>query len=208
MKKCSKCKQVKPFEEFSKNKARYDGFQNHCKICNANLRANSEFKKYSKKYRTEYYQISEVKERQRKLQQSLKYKIKAKEHRQSQEYRDLKKAKRQEDPQYRLKGNLRARLGSALKNGYKTGSAVSDLECSISQFQSYLEAQFHCNPETGEIMTWESYGINGWHIDHKIPLDSFDLTDRAQLLKACHYLNMQPLWSKINRQKSNKISMV
>ena len=33
MKKCSKCKQEKPFTEFYKGKHKPDGYQNECKTC-------------------------------------------------------------------------------------------------------------------------------------------------------------------------------
>lgn len=32
-KKCSRCKEFRPYDRFYKNKARYDGHQNHCKDC-------------------------------------------------------------------------------------------------------------------------------------------------------------------------------
>lgn len=82
-----------------------------------------------------------------------------------------------------------------LKNNQKTGSAVSDLGCSVSDFKQYLESKFQLG------MNWENYGTFGWHIDHIKPLSSFDLTNRLQFLEACHFTNLQPLWASENRQK-------
>lgn len=44
-------------------------------------------------------------------------------------------------------------------------------------------------------MTWDNYGFKGWHIDHKIPCLSFNLTDIDQQKKCFHYTNLQPLWA-------------
>ena len=99
---------------------------------------------------------------------------------------------------YRLAYYLRVRLNKALKGNYKSGSAVRDLGCSVEELKIHLESLFQ------DGMNWENHGQ--WHIDHKKPLDSFDLTYRKQLLEACHYTNLQPLWAKDNLKKSNKLS--
>lgn len=102
-----------------------------------------------------------------------------------------------EDIQYRLRLSLRTRLNMAIKRGYRAGSAVRDLGCSIPEFRSYIEAQF----EPG--MSWENWGE--WELDHIKPLSSFDLTDRAQFLEACHYENYQPLWRADNLAKRDNL---
>lgn len=97
------------------------------------------------------------------------------------------------DPDFKIPRALRNRLYTAIKRGYKAGSAVSDLGCSIEDFKEYIAAQFQ--PD----MTWENWGE--WHLDHIKPLNSFNLSDREQFLEACHFSNMQPLWAAENLSK-------
>jgi hypothetical protein len=81
---------------------------------------------------------------------------------------------------------------------------LRDLGCSLEELRIRFENMFHANANTGEMMSWDNYGYDGWHIDHIIPLSSFDLTDKEQFLKACHYTNLQPLWAWQNHEKSDK----
>jgi len=106
--------------------------------------------------------------------------------------------KRRTDVNYRLSVNLRSRVNKALKGNYKSGSAVKDLGCTIPELKRHLESKFQ------EGMTWDNWSFIGWHIDHIKPLSSFDLTDRKQLLEACHYTNLQPLWANDNLSKGDK----
>jgi hypothetical protein len=43
-------------------------------------------------------------------------------------------------------------------------------------------------------MSWDNYGIKGWHIDHIIPCAAFDLTDPEQQKICFHYTNLRPLY--------------
>ena len=83
----------------------------------------------------------------------------------------------------------------AIKSNQKAGSAVRDLGCSIKEFKACIESKFQHG------MTWDNHGFHGWHLDHIIPLSKFDLTDREEFLKACHYTNIQPLWAYDNLSK-------
>jgi hypothetical protein len=99
------------------------------------------------------------------------------------------------DINFKLAHNLRNRLYIALCGDFKSGSAIKDLGCTIPELKTYLESKFQ------EGMTWKNWKHNGWHIDHIIPLDSFDLSNREEFLKACHYTNLQPLWAEENWTK-------
>lgn len=115
---------------------------------------------------------------------------------------EYKKRKRHESINDRLRGCLRSRLKGAIKSNAKTGSAVRDLGCSISDLKIYMESKFQ------DGMSWDNYGnkTGQWSIDHIIPLSSFDLSDRTQFLAACHYLNLCPLWHVDNLKKGSHIS--
>lgn len=104
-----------------------------------------------------------------------------------------RKTKLRTNINFRLACNLRNRFKTALRSGYKNGSAVKDLGCSIEEFRLYIASKF----TTG--MSWDNYGE--WHLDHIKPLSSFDLTQRTEILKACHYTNIQPLWRFDNLSK-------
>lgn len=97
---------------------------------------------------------------------------------------------------FKLQRNMRARLNKALQGNYKTSSAVKDLGCSIEELKQHLESKFQSG------MTWENYGKNGWHIDHIKPLAS--ATSEEEMLKLCHYMNLQPLWAQENLSKGKK----
>jgi len=109
------------------------------------------------------------------------------------------KERKKLDTNFKITKLLRSRINKAVKRNQKSGSAVRDLGCSISEFKTYLESKFQ------EGMSWNNWSTEGWHLDHIIPLSSFDLTDREQFLKACHYTNLQPLWAKENITKGAKL---
>jgi hypothetical protein len=118
------------------------------------------------------------------------------------ESREYRKTRYKNDINFRISVNLRNRLNKSLHSKRKVGSAVKDLGCSIDFLKKYLESQFLPG------MSWENHGTNpdNWQIDHIRPLSSFDLSDRYQFLRACHYTNLQPLWAPDNWSKNAKLT--
>ena len=107
------------------------------------------------------------------------------------------KKKYNNDLNFKLKSNLRARFHHALKKGNKIKSIIYLTGCNIEELKQYLEKQF--KPE----MNWENHG-KVWEIDHIKPCSSFDLTKEEEQQKCFHYTNLQPLFKIENRIKSNK----
>lgn len=205
MKECSRCGELKHPLEFFRDRSTKDGRVSACKTCYKIYSRSDGRKLAQKKYRQSEHGQACMK----KYHQSEKYKQYANSKERKEYNRKLKRTEKyrryeREFKRTDLASILRARFTTAIKKHYKSGSAVRDLGCSIEELRAYLESQFQPG------MTWENRGRvsiqnpNVWNIDHKIPLDSFDLTDRKQLLQACHYTNLQPLWAMDNIYKGNK----
>jgi hypothetical protein len=113
-------------------------------------------------------------------------------------YQNWKKPKYHNDVEFRLKEVLSARIRQALNHNYKSESTMDLIGCSIPELRLHLEKKFK------EGMSWDNHSINGWHIDHIIPCDSFDLTNPYEQKKCFHYSNLQPLWMVDNIRKGAK----
>lgn len=103
--------------------------------------------------------------------------------------------KRSKSVNFRLAGNLRARIRMAMKHGDRCESSVKLLGCSIHRLKVWLESLFKPG------MTWDNYGPTGWHIDHKRPCASFNLRLKKDRAGCFHYTNLQPLWATENIKK-------
>lgn len=112
---------------------------------------------------------------------------------------EREKRRRKEDIGYCIQSNLRRRMLRVLKGNWKSDITRELFGCSAEELKQHLEQQFQ------EGMTWDNYGVKGWHIDHIMPCDSFDFTKEADQRACFHYTNLQPLWAIDNIRKSNKI---
>lgn len=111
--------------------------------------------------------------------------------------RKYRKNRRQVDKMFSIKENMRARFRYELaKRGDDQHIKANEyLGCSWVELKSHLASQFK------EGMSWNNYG--DWHVDHVIPLASAQT--KGELIKLCHYSNLQPLWAFDNLSKGAKM---
>ena len=112
------------------------------------------------------------------------------------------------DPTKRLVKSVRDRTNKALvyaKTRKQQGtSSMKYIGCTRDELRQYIEMQFKPG------MNWDNYGRQrgrrrAWHIDHIIPIASFDLSKEQERHKAFHYTNLQPLWAADNMKKGSRI---
>ncbi len=94
--------------------------------------------------------------------------------------------------QGRLRSNISRGILNALKNNKKSKPTMKLIGCTVQELSQHLERQFKPG------MTWQNHGVRGWHIDHKRPCCSFDLSKPEEQVKCFHFSNLQPLWWKDN----------
>ena len=194
MKQCSKCNQPKPLTEFYVDKSATTGYKSQCKNC---------CKEFMKKYKKEHYKNNKEKDKEYRQKNHEKIKEYKKEHYQKNKNRIIKqqnqytKARRDNDPLYKLSINIRNLIAISIKNnGYtKRSKTYEILGCTYEEFKAHIEKQFT------EGMNWDNHGK--WHYDHIKPI-SHGKTEK-EILALNHYLNFQPLWAEDNLSKSNNI---
>jgi len=210
---CSRCKESKKLEEFYKKEREFLGVRNMCKECckedhkkwrEKNPGKDAEAIKKRRKenpaqergYREKYRVNNAEKERLR----AEKYRIENRE-----KYRESGKksqARIRSTVKGKLTDNFRRSMRRMIlsKNGQSTFSLVG---YTVDDLRSHLESLFT------DGMTWDNYGLYGWHIDHKIPLVAFNYekpTD-TDFKKAWCLSNLQPLWAFDNLTKGDRLSV-
>jgi hypothetical protein len=211
---CKECQKKRGKAHYEKNKAKYieRSRQQRLKNPKASAEYQKEYREANAKTLLEKSKAYRLKNKERIAANRKKY---AKESTQKiaewqREYREKNKLKLREysrkyvkhkrstDIEYNIKCNLRSRICNAVSKGYKSKPMAKLVGCSVAKLRKYLESQFT------EGMTWDNYGVNGWHIDHIRPCASFDLKEESEQMECFHYSNLQPLWAEDNLKKSDK----
>jgi hypothetical protein len=188
-KRCTKCNVIKSFKDYIPQKVGFMRLKSQCKECDlkydknyqekTNFRSKRDKTDKVKQYRKKY--IAENIDWWRKYEREYRYE------------------RRKEDMFFKIKGNISGRLSDLINKRNLSTNTTELIGCNRETFINHIEKQFT------EGMDWENYGLKGWHVDHIIPLSSFDLTIESEVKKACHYTNLQPLWWQDNLEKSNKV---
>ena len=212
---CTKCGDWKPYDEFPKRAAMKDGYDSWCKVCRARVRLeryhtnkeagideNAERKAYHKAYRNR----PEVKERNKRYQKEYKP-----EYRQTAQGKAVRaawvKKNYENDPRFKIKRRIggamsdslrRKTLGKNTKAGRHWETLVG---YTVDDLMAHLESQFR------DGMSWDNYGLDGWTIDHILPVAiwSFETPDDPEFKQCWALCNLQPLWHELNQRKAARV---
>lgn len=213
-KKCIKCDKILNINHFSRDKNKKDGLNYYCKKC-INIKVKPIgviFVTYKKCKTCNTVKSRDLFNSNSLAKDGLNCKCKICVNSYYKNYRKLNK------PVYKSiykpkngfsKFKLNARslilqsFKRACKGVYKKSLRTEKiLGCSLKEFQEHLESLFTKG------MSWTNHGkykIHGdlvWNIDHRIPISSAKTEE--EIIKLCHYTNLQPMWALENIQKSNK----
>lgn len=104
------------------------------------------------------------------------------------------------DPLFKFKCLCKRRIQVAFKNKnlQKSNKTIKYLNCDISFLIEWFKLCFDSN------MTLENHGIY-WHMDHVIPVNTFDLTNEEDVLLCFSWFNLSPLNGSENMSKHDSI---
>ena len=222
---CSKCNEEKFLNEFYKDKRGKDGRRADCGECNKqsvkvrNAKNPEKSRERTKKwclenpekvklYRKEnlprlrkmakerYAKDAEY--RKKRIEDSRSYRSDPNNRRALQKTMKMARERNRQNPQWRIKMNLRRRMNTVLKKWTKASSTTKLVGCSWEELRSHIESKFV------DGMSWDNYGRFGWHLDHIEPCSKFDFSKIEDQKKCFHYTNLQPLWWKDNIAKADK----
>lgn len=205
MKTCTVCKLEKEKSEFFKTKK--DNLRGDCKTCfnqkrkdryannkQKELRRNKLYRLNNAEKIKETKKVYELLNRDKVNNMKKKWVLQNPEKRKEAAIKYQRK--KRQDIYYRLLDSFKTSFGLMLKkNNYS--SKLKLLKYDREELIKRIESTWK------DGMTWENYGMHGWHIDHIRPLSSFNIEKEEELLKAWDLNNLQALWATENLSKSS-----
>lgn len=172
---CTCCLVEKDINSFHKHISSKDGYRSMCKECRSN------------KFKTDYQNSSHFSSTHRK--RTKQYVLNNRE--KVNEYFKLRYTKKHHEYAWRgMLSSVIRRFGSK-----KESSTYQLLGYSAEQLKKHMENLFT------DGMSWDNWGE--WHIDHIIPVSSFDKNTDSKIVN--DLTNLQPLWSKDNIVKGKRV---
>ncbi len=147
-----------------------------------------------KKYFSAYKKTEKAKLASKEYSKRMRPKIRER-------YRGYEKRYHASNPMAKIAKLCRNRIRDGMRksNVKKWAKSVILLGCSFDFFKKWIEAKWKAG------MTWENWGI-AWHVDHVLPVKSFDLSTLAGQLQCFRFSNTQPLWKEENFSKGSKLN--
>ena len=108
---------------------------------------------------------------------------------------------------FKISITIRNSVKRILKIHTKTGNTKDFVDYTPEQLKNHLESLWQVG------MSWENYGLYGWHIDHMRPLASYNFIredgtlNELEIKKATDLQNLQPLWAIDNLIKGAKYEL-
>ena len=99
--------------------------------------------------------------------------------------------------------NLRRRVHFLVVQQWKKSKEETSMKlvgCDIDFLRVHLESLFK------DGMSWDNYGLKGWHVDHIRPCKSFDLSDLEQQKVCFNWRNLEPVEGEENMSKGSEYS--
>ena len=185
---CTRCQHPKPLEEFGNRSNTKDGKDIYCKPCKHyftqqwKLNNPKKLKDSKRRANLNWY----INNKNKKLTANKQWQVNNKDH-YKQWFKQYSQKREQLDPSFKLRNKTRSIIWYAIKKNKKHSRVIELIGCSVTELKEHLESKFK------DDMTWENYGK--WYVDHVIPLNVFDLSNPEEVKRACHYTNLQPLWT-------------
>ena len=231
MKFCTKCQVTKLVDAFSKAKNRKDGLNGWCKECikgyciknkdrirrrkqEYRLQNLSEIRRKDKirydrdkkdntEYHKEHYRRYKGRYKQYMIRNADYIKERMKKHSQRPEVILKRRAWMNKRYATNLKVNLNQRINTGMNRSLRYGKQDRKWESligyTVQDLIKHLEKLFT------EGMGWDN--MDKWHIDHIIPVSAhnFSEPEDEDFKRAWALKNLQPLWAKDNRIKSDNL---